>query len=114
MYFLFARLASEAIRDGYRPGDVLETPRVGVYLSCSAYSYHFVFYQLNTLDLTTEGGVKNLAWGRSVENITTNLVPYSKVEPENLLGPAVLEEVVDLVRVALFYDTPVRGDRFVE
>ncbi|KAL5269190.1 hypothetical protein ACHWQZ_G002872 [Mnemiopsis leidyi] len=108
IYFLFARLASEAIRDGYQPGDTLDTPRVGVFISSSAYSYHFVFYQLNTLDLISTDGIKNLAWGQTVENITTNLMPYKKVTPENLLGPAVLEEVCDLVKLTLLYDLPLR------
>lgn len=114
IYFLFARLASEAIRDGYRPGDRLETPRVGVYISSSAYSYHFVFYQLNTLDLISPDGVKNLAWGQTVENITTNLMPYMKVNPENLLGPAVLEEVCDLVKLTMLYDLPLKNGVTVE
>lgn len=108
IYFLFARLASEALRDGYQPGDTLETPRVAAFISSSAYSYHFVFYQLNTLDLIGTGGIKNLAWGQTVENITTNLLPYRRVEPSNLLGPAVLEEVCDLVKVTMLYDLPLK------
>ena len=67
-----------------------------------------MFYQLNTLDLISPFGIKNLAWGHTVENITTNLLPYMKVNPENLLGPAVLEEVCDLVKLAMLYDMPLK------
>ena len=108
IYFLFARLASEAVRDGYSAGEVLEQPRVGVYISGSAYSFHYVFYQLNTLDLMGQEGVKNLAWGASVDNTTSNLLPMKRVEPDNLLGPRVLEEVIDMVKTTMFYDMPIR------
>ena len=85
-----------------------------MFISGSAYSFHFVFFQLNTLDLLAAEGVKNLSWGQSVDNITTNLLPMKKVEPENLLGPAVLEEVADFMKTALFYDLPVKNEVFVE
>ena len=114
IYFLFARLASEAIRDGALSGEVLETPKVGVYISTSAYGYHAVFYQLNTLDLLTEVGVKNLAWGKSVDNITTNLAPHLRVDPENLLGPNILEEAADLMKTAAYYSFPLKTDLVVE
>lgn len=73
-----------------------------------------MFYQLNTLDLISPDGVKNLAWGQTVENITTNLMPYMKVNPENLLGPAVLEEVCDLVKLTMLYDLPLKNGVTVE
>ena len=73
-----------------------------------------VFYQLNTLDLVSTGGVKNITWGQSVDNITSTLMPYRMVYPENLLGPDVLEEACDLIKAGLFYDLPTRSDVFVE
>lgn len=108
IYFLFARLASEAIRDGAVMGKDLRTPKCGVYISTSAYSYHYVFYQLNTLALDNDEGIKNLAWGHSISNITGPLVPYRMVMPQDLLGPQVLDEVMDYTRAALFYQLPLK------
>ena len=73
-----------------------------------------MFYQLNTLDLLDQGGVKNLAWGQSVDNITSNLMPLKMVTPENLLGPHILEEVADLMKISLLYDLPVRNSIFID
>ena len=132
-------------------GEELQRPKCGVYISTSAYSYHYVFYQvcqkhlftkiclffgtysdeiffvvraleylglvannfgafsccssarfgsklphsrtktfqLNTLVLDSDEGMKNLAWGHSISNITGPLVPYRMVLPQDLLGPQV-------------------------
>ena len=113
IYFLFSRLANEAIRDGNIIGKELDEPKVGVYISCSGYSYHFVFYQLNTLALQDDAGIKNLAWGYSVDNITTPVEPQKMVKPENLLGPELLNRVCNYIKACLMYDIP-RNDVFVK
>jgi len=110
IYFMFARLASEALRDGAVMGEDLAMPKSAIYISTSAYSYHFVFYQLNTLALDDDEGIKNLAWGHSISNITGPLVPYRMVLPQDLLGPQVLDEVMDYLRASLFFKIPLKTD----
>lgn len=60
--FTFGRLAAEALNQGASLGDNLEKPLTAQCIAMDGIRLSFLSYQLNTLDLENNDGIKNMAW----------------------------------------------------
>ena len=60
--FSFGRLAAEALNQGTRLGNDLEKPLVTQCIATDGIRLSFLCYQLNTLDLENNNGIKNMVW----------------------------------------------------
>jgi len=63
LMYLFTHLTTDLTqRQDKKYGDLLEEPVVAQAIVTNGKRFHFIWYQLNTLDLKDDGGVKNLAY----------------------------------------------------
>lgn len=61
LMYLFTHLTTDLIqRQGKRYGDILENPVATQAIITNGKRFHFIWYQLNTLDLKDDSGIKNL------------------------------------------------------
>lgn len=61
LLYLFTHLTTDLTqRQGKRYGDVLENPVAVQAIVTNGKRFHFIWYQLNTLDLRDDSGIKNL------------------------------------------------------
>ena len=58
----FTHLASFAMKQGYKIGQVLPKPMAIKCIATNGISLSLVCFQLNTLDLESSSGMKNFAW----------------------------------------------------
>lgn len=82
--FQFAYLASYAmLHQGARFGDVLDTPLTMQSIAFSGKVMFLNCFQLNTLDLNSDDGVKNMAW-QHADRLYTTVVSPNKDAPNKL------------------------------
>ena len=60
--FSFGRLAAEALNQGASLGGNLEKPLTTQCIATDGIRLSFLCYQLNTLDLENDDGIKNMVW----------------------------------------------------
>ena len=63
LMYLFTHLTTDLIqRQGRRYGEILENPVAAQALVTNGKRFHFIWYQLNTLDLQDDSSIKNLVY----------------------------------------------------
>ena len=61
--YLFTHLTTDLTqRQGKQYGEVLEDPVAAQAIVTNGKRFHFIWYQLNTLDLRDDSGIKNLVY----------------------------------------------------
>ena len=66
LIYLFTHLTTDLTqRQGKQYGDILEEPVAAQAIVTNGKRFHFIWYQLNTLDLRDDSGIKNLVYVES-------------------------------------------------
>ena len=80
--FTFAQLVAHALNyDGNKLGQVLEQPLAAQCIITNGIKLSFLCFQLNTLDLVNDDGVKNMVW------LQPGTVMYQKAKLLEIPGP---------------------------
>ncbi|EDO38360.1 predicted protein [Nematostella vectensis] len=95
MMFTFARLVAEATcNHGYKMGEDLEEPLTGQCIMTNGIRLSFLCFQLNTLDLRSDEGVKNMVWLKSGVQMYER-ARLEEIPPERKLDPITYEAKVE-------------------
>ena len=97
--FTFGRLAAEALNQGAMLGDKLEKPLTAQCIASNGIKLSFLRYQLNTLDLESSDGIKNMAW------ITPGVFMYVKPVLHEIPGARKKDPTTYKVELQGFNDT---------
>jgi hypothetical protein len=79
IHVMFSQLVAMAMKHGYHPGQHLEEPMTTKCIITNGRLCMFMAYQLNTLSLQEDFGIKNIAWFDHFKTLyNVNLDPFRK------------------------------------
>ena len=79
IHVMFSQLVAMAMNQGYYPGEHLDEPVTTKCVITNGRVCMFMTYQLNTLSLQEDIGIKNIAWFEDFKTIyDANLEPFRK------------------------------------
>lgn len=101
IYFSFAQALNCALAQGEQMGEDLKNP---ISIQCCVFNgvyFDFVCYQLNTLDFSSNEGVKNMAWVRADQKLYTNVSDLKVLSKQRYVFPTERVSLVDYDRKRL-------------
>jgi hypothetical protein len=79
MHVMFSQLVAMAMKQGYHPGQHIDEPMTTKCVITNGRACMFMAYQLNTLSLQEDFGIKNIAWFENFQTLyDVNLDPFRK------------------------------------
>ena len=101
LLYLFTHLVTDLThRQGKKFGEVLEKPIPAQAIIACGKRFHFIWYQLNTLDLKDDSGIKNLVYVESPEWMYKKILSDKETNTKSLTN--LREEPVKLYMAQLF------------